>query len=1113
MKSAYQELLSKLDAYINRYYLNQVIRGVLLFASWVLALWLLVSGTAFYIELSRVWRTLLFFGFTGVSTYLLVSWVVTPLLRMRALLPRMSYREAALRVGKQFGDVRDKLLNTIELAEFNEESASKDLLLASIEQRTLALRPIPFFKGIDLRENKRYLKWLLPVVGIFGCIFLFAPAVITEGGERVLKYSKDFQAFRPFDFVFDESKWVMEQGSDLNIAVELKGSELPKEVQIEVGGFLYRMDAGEKNTFIYAIKNLRKDLKIRFLANKHYSDWQTVKVVPKPVIDRFEVKLDYPDYLGKPNERLTNTGDLVVPEGTLIEWVFNGTSIDDLHLFLNNGGVVKQAVDVSSGRFEARWKASESVAYGVHIANKRNPRTDTLNFGIQVVADLWPEISVTEARDSVQRNLRYFTGEIGDDHGFTKLWFVYSVVNKEGNESPTEVRLPLSLGTGTRQRFYHYLDLDRLDLRDGAGVNYYFEIADNDGVKGPKRARTPEFTFRSLTSEESREQINKNTFDVERQLRESIKDIKQIQRDAEKLSKKLKEGKELGWEDKKLLEQLQQKQQQLEQKLESSKEQLLDNEQLRDTKNQDEILREKQQKLQEMAEKLLSDDLKKMMEELNRMLEKSADKDQLQQQLDNMKLDQKEVERELDRMLEFFKEMEVEQRANEVVNELEKLAKKQEDLRQDGKSPSEELSQKQEELNKQFESLKDDLEKLDELNNELSRPNDLGDLDKQADEVREKMNQAKSELQKNKKPQAKEQQQKAAKQMQQMASKMREQMQQQDMQQLDENIQSLRMILENLVKFSFSQEKLMDRLQENSSYSPVYVEIGKDQSKLREEAKLIEDSLVALGKRIMQLQSSITKDMAQVNDNLQKAVESLGARQTPQAKTRQQYAMTGVNNLALLLSELLNNLQEEKAQKMDGDQQCQKPGGGSQSKMSKLSQMQQSLNQQMKEMKERMQGENGMPKDGKTGRNGEASKGFAEMVAKQEAIRRELQKLTKEMGREGQGGQKGELEKLTKEMEKTERELVNKVLSNEAMKRQEDILTRLLESEKAEKQREFEDQRESKTATEAQRSSPPGFERFKKQQRKSLEMYQTVAPELNTFYKRKVDRYFLQLNP
>ena len=1113
MKSAYQELLSKLDVYINRYYLNQVIRGALLFASWVLGLWLLVSGTAFYIELSKALRTMLFFGFTGISTYLLVSWIVVPLLRMRSLLPRMSYKEAALRVGRHFEEVNDKLLNTIELADFTGEGISKELLLASIEQRTLALRPIPFFQGIDLSENKRYLKWLLPVAGIFGLIFILAPAVITEGGERVLKYSKDFRPFRPFDFVFDDSKWVVEQGSDLTVTLQLKGSELPKEVQIEVAGFLYRMDADAKNSFLYAIKNLRKDLKIRFLANKHYSDWYTVKVVPKPVIDRFEVRLSYPAYLGKPNERLSNTGDLVVPEGTQIQWIFNGSSIDDLRLFLSNGLSVKQEEKIPNGRFEATWKATESVAYGVHIGNKRNPKTDTLNFGIQVVADLWPEISVSETRDSVDRNLVYFTGEIGDDYGFTKLWFVYTLFDNEGKEFAKEVRLPLLLGSGTRQRFFHYFDLGRLDLRDGAGVNYYFEIADNDGVKGPKKSRSAEFSFKSLTAEQSRDQINKNASDVEKQLRESIRDIKQIQRDAEKLSKKLKEGKELGWEDKKLLEQLQQKQQQLEQKLESTKEQLDENKELREVRNQDQVLKEKQQKLQEMAEKLLSDDLKRLMEELNRMMEKAADKDQLQQQLDHMKLDQKEVERELDRMLEFFKEMEVEQRANEAVKSLENLAKQQDELKQDNKSSNEDLAQRQEELNKQFESLKQDLNKLDDLNDELTTPNDLGDLDKQADEVKEKMDQAKSDLQKNKKQQGKEQQDKASKQMRQMAQKMREQMQQQDMQQLNENIQSLRMILENLVKFSFSQEKLMDRLQENSSYSPVYVEIGKDQSKLREEAKLIEDSLVALGKRIMQLQSSITKDMAQVNDNLQKAVEHLGARQTPQAKTRQQYAMTGVNNLALLLSELLNNMQEEKAQKMDGDQQCQKPGGGSKSKMSKLSQMQQSLNQQMKEMKERMQGENGKPKDGKQGRNGEMSRGFAEMVAKQEAIRRELQKLSQEMGREGQGGQKGELEKLAKEMEKTERELVNKILSNDVLKRQEEILSRMLESEKAEKQRELDDEREAKTANETPRNTPPGFENFKKQQRKSLEMYQTVAPELNAFYKRKVDRYFLQLNP
>lgn len=1113
MKTAYQELLYKLDAYINRYYLNQVIRGVLLFVSWALALWLLVSGTAFYIELGSSGRTLLFFGFTGVSAYLLISWIIIPALRIRGWLPRMSYRTAAVRVGEHFSDVRDKLLNTLELAEFKEEGISRDLLMASIEQRTLALRPVPFFEGIDLKQNRKYLRWLLPVGGVFGLILIFAPAVITEGGERVLKYNKEFDPFRPFDFIFDESAWVTEQGSDLNVSLEIKGSELPKDVQIEVAGFQYRMDANGKNTFVYALKNVRKDLKIRFIANKFKSQTYTIKVVPKPVIDRFEVQLNYPTYLGRPNERLSNTGDLLVPEGTQIQWNFRGSAIDDLSLFLNASETKKLPSIISGGNFEVFWRAMESLTYGVHIRNRQNPKSDTLNFGIRVIPDLWPEISVSESRDSIQRQLRYFTGEIGDDYGFSSLWFAYTIQDSDGKDVGKETKLPLVLGSGTRQRFYHYFDLDRLNLRDGASVSYYFEVADNDGVKGAKKVRTPVFTYKSLTAEESREQINKNSSEVEKQLRESIKDIKQIQRDAEKLSKKLKEGKELGWEDKKLLEQLQQKQQQLQQKLENSKEQLQENEQLRDAKQQDETLREKQQKLQEMAEKLLTDELKKMMEELNRMMEKAANKDQLQQQLDNLKIDQKEVERELDRMLEFFKEMEVEQRMNDAANQLEKLAKKQQELQQDNKSSTEEQAIKQQDLNKQFEQLKEDLNKLDDLNNDLQRPNELGDLNKDANEVKEQMEQAKSDLQKNKQQQAKQQQQKASKQMQQMAQKMREQMQQQDMQQLHENIQSLRMILENLVKFSFSQEKLMDRLQENSNYSPVYVEIGKDQSKLREEARLIEDSLVALGKRIMQLQSSITKDMAQVNDNLQKAVEHLGARQTPQAKARQQYAMTGVNNLALLLSELLNSLQEEKAQKMDGDQQCQKPGGGSQSKMSKLSQMQQSLNEQMKQMKDRMQGENGKPSDGKQGKNGEMSKGFAEMVAKQEAIRRELQKLSQEMGREGQGGQKGEMEKLVKEMEKTERELVNKILSNDALKRQEEILTRMLESEKAEKQREFDDQREGTTAKDLQRISPPGFEAFKKQQRKSFEMYQTVAPEFNSYYKRKVERYFLELNP
>lgn len=1109
--NAYQQLLEKLDAFINRFYLNQVIRGALLLFTLLLSTYLLVASTAFYMQLPMWSRAVLFYAFVGSNLWLLVRWVLFPFFRMKGWMKRMSYRDAAKRIGDELGEVKDKLLNTIELSEYSAEAGvSHELLMASIEQRTWELQPLPFLKIIDFRENRRYLKFLIPVLGIFVFVLFSAPGLITKGGEKVLRYNRAFAPERPFDFITDSLQWVVEAGSDLPIYVQLSGKELPKEVHLEWEGFTYRMDPLQGDGFSYTLRNLQQPARIRFRANKFFSKWYDVKVVPRPVIDRFDVRLRFPAYLNKAEERLANTGDLVVPEGTSIEWLFHSQGVDSLLLEIGASRVQGRQNDQRA--FKVNYRATEPMPYHIYTTNRLNPKRDTLSFALQVIADAWPTLEVSEAVDSTNNRLRYFSGDIGDDYGFSKLEFVYEIRNADGKSVGDPVRVKLGLQTGARQRFFHYFDA-RLDaLKEGASVEYYFELWDNDGVNGPKKVRSEVFTFKSLTKEETNASIDKNTGDVQQNLESAINDARKLQKDLDELRKKLKEGKPLSWEDKQRLESLKEKQTKIQDKLELATDKMEENKAFRSESQKDQELLEKQQKLQEMAERLLNDDIKKMMEELQRMMEQLPNKDKLQQQLDNMQIDQKEVEKELDRMLEFFKALEVEQRVMEVANELDDLAKEQDALRNESGS-KEELTKEQEKLNEAFDAVQEKMDKLEELNKALEEPNNLGDLKEESGSIEKQMEEAASELAKGQKQKAGGKQQQASQQMKKMAQKMRDQMQQQDAQMLQENIQALRMLLENLVKFSFNQENLMDRLQENSNYSPVYVEIGKEQAKLREEAKLIEDSLTALAKRVMQLQSTISREMAQVNDNLQKAVESLGGRQTAQAKTRQQYAMTSVNNLAVLLSELLKNMQEEMAQKMDGDQQCQKPGGASPSKLSKMSQMQQSLNQQMQQMKQKMEGQKGKDPGGKQGRNGEMSQGFAEMVAKQEAIRRELQKLSQEMGKDGNGGVGGELEKLAKEMEKTERELVNKVLSTESIRRQEEIVTRLLEAEKAEREREYDDKRESNTAKEVKRVNPPGFDAYKRQQQRSLELYKTMNPELNAYYKKKVDRYFLQLNP
>lgn len=192
--NAYQQLLKKLDAFINRYYLNQVIRGLLLVSTLLLASYLLVAGTAFYVHLSSGARAVLFYLFIGTNAWVLLRWVIAPALRYKSFLKRMTYKDAAVLIGSSMPEVRDKLLNTIELSDYSLiDGTSPELLMASIEQRTWQLQPLPFLKLIDLGKNREYLKYLLPVAATFFVVLFTAPSVITNGGEQVINYNRAFE--------------------------------------------------------------------------------------------------------------------------------------------------------------------------------------------------------------------------------------------------------------------------------------------------------------------------------------------------------------------------------------------------------------------------------------------------------------------------------------------------------------------------------------------------------------------------------------------------------------------------------------------------------------------------------------------------------------------------------------------------------------------------------------------------------------------------------------------------------------------------------------------------------------------------------------------------------
>jgi len=317
------------------------------------------------------------------------------------------------------------------------------------------------------------------------------------------------------------------------------------------------------------------------------------------------------------------------------------------------------------------------------------------------------------------------------------------------------------------------------------------------------------------------------------------------------------------------------------------------------------------------------------------------------------------------------------------------------------------------------------------------------------------------------------------------------------------------------VRLSFDQEKLMADLKAVNVNNPKYVQLMTAQQKIKENSKMVEDSLFALARRQESISSFVTKQMNDVNRYLAKAITRLEDRYVSNALSDQQFVMTGYNNLALMLSESMQNMQQQMAESesqkpQDGkpNAACKKPGKNNKG-MPNMSQMQKQLNDKINQLGEMMK-RDGQQKGGDKGFQRELSKQFSELSAKQAELRKALEKVNQEQNKDGKNTL-GNLGEAIQKMNETETQLVNKQLTTEMLKRQQDIFTRLLEAENAQRQRDEQPERESKTGNEQERKMPPSLEEYLKQQQQQADFYKTVPPSLKPYYKQLTEQYFRHL--
>lgn len=1128
MKNSFDTLIGQIDAFIRKYYKNQMIRGLLLFFVIFLFSFLFATTFEYFGRFNSLVRGILFFGFIGVNTYVFVRFILVPVSKLISFGKQISRIQAAEIIGSFFPSISDRLKNTLQLQnDLIHQEGNIELLRASVNQRSSELNVIPFKNAVRIDENKKYLKYLIPLFVCFIAIAIFIPSIITQGTEHVVYYNKVFKERAPFQFVLTRSNLTVEEGADfpieLNIVPVKSASgkkELPNQVFIvsEQGKFLLLRKT--KNTFVGRINKPKKNELFYFTTNEFDSEKYRLNVIGKSLIGSIQAFCSYPTYLGKENEVIENVGDLTIPEGTQVEWRIRTKNTTQTRVLWNQ---LKSIFKDDSFKYKQICKEDKLLKFV--LENRFNHKNDTIQYKMNVIKDAFPAIEVAEQTDSISEGLKYFKGITSDDYGLKSLQFVYKIIRENGQNK--EVRMPVQQVIGSQMNFTFAVDFKREDVQLNDKIEYYFVVYDNDGVNGSKAAKSQLFTYELPSLEELNDSRQEDQNKTKEDLDQLLKKTKEFQKNITQLKKETMNAKSSDWNKLNKVLQLKEEQSTLLESLEKIQNEM---DKSMEEKNQlspmDQELLEKQEMIEKLLDELMDDELKKLLEDLEKLLQQN-DKEQVKEKMEELNQSSEDMKKQLDRSLEMLKKMQLNERIDDIEKELKDLAKEQDELRdqKNEELSKEELAKKQEELNKKFDELKKDLQKLDELNKELDKPMDLGNLDELEKEVSEDLNEAKESLEQGKNKKAGEKQKSASEGMKSMANQLNAKQEQANKKEQEEDMKSLRNILESLMTLSFDQEALMNKFAKVTTLDPLYRKLGRRQQRIIDETKIIKDSLLALAKRQPKIASFIDKELNAIESNQNLSVEDIDDHRKKDLNKHQQLVMTSYNNLALLLNEALQSMQSQMQSEMAGSGSCNNPGKGRPKPGQSMSSgdMKEMLKKQLEQMQKGPNPGGDKPGDkpgnkpgsqpgsspGNSGQNmlGLGNKEMAKMAAEQTAIRQRLEQMRNEMNKDGRG-LGNQLNPLIKELEEQEKSIINRNINKDLINRQKEILTRLLESEKAMMERGYEEKRESKSGKDVDSSNKIRFDEYNKTKLKEIELLKSADPSLRLYYKERANQYF-----
>lgn len=1069
-----KEFLRRIAAVRNRLRLAEISRGT--------ALTLLVGGggALFLLLLEGLFRfgpgirtALVGTGALLILALLAVS-VGVPLLKRVRLMAPESDEAIAGRIGLEFPDIRDRLLNALQLCSRRpdeEKIYSADLIDRAVCETYELCAPRNFSTVVRFDSARRLTLWAGIMWGA-GLILLAAfPSFLTGSATRLWHYTSAFEEPAPFHLVVTPGDADVVRGETVPLAIRVEGAA-PGSVALSIrrdGETAVEEQVLKRETdgtYRHAFTAIKASLSYAVRAERVQSPTYRLKVIDRPAIRSLRVSLRFPAYSRIPPRELpVNVGDVTALRGTQVALsVESGKTLSGAWARFDGESLLGLRIDGTAAF--GTFRLMKEQTYQVILRDSQGvTNADPITFLLTPLSDAPPAVSILfpgPAMDVADNTILPLLVKASDDYGFTRLRLRYRLAQSR-YEAPQEqfaaVDLILPPGAERELSLSHRWDLSKLSLAPQDVVEYYVEVFDNDGVAGPKTGVSETYVLRLPALEEVLAAVDQQHDRALAMMESTLKEAEDARRKLAGLQQDLKRAEQRAdWQERRKSDELVKKYEEVQKQIDAVNETM---DRMVAGMEQNRLLSpetlQKYEELQELMQQMNSAEFSEAMKRLQEAMQ-NLNPEEMQQALQRLAVSEEEFRKNLERTISLLKRIQIEQKLDEMLRRSEQLQKAQEDLRSamerpDADSARPDMARRQEDLARETARLEEELNALQKRMAEFPGEMPLQQMrqageDLENAELEERLQDIARQIEAGESSQALAGQRSALQDMARLTANVQAAKEALQAGQMQQVVNAMKAIERDILELSRRQEELRNESRTLESSSPRFRENAQAQSQVSRDLGNVAERLSGLSQKTFSVSPEMGRSLGEAFRQMNESLRSLEQRSGARAAQQQEAAMASMNEAAQQIQAALNGM-------MQGGS-----GGigmaGLMQRLQQLSGRQQQLNRETGGMSP-----------------GQAAE-LGRLAAEQGALRKSLEQLAREASTSGQSSRLlGDLRAIAEEMREVQSDLAQGELTGETLKRQERILSRLLDSQRSTRERDFEKRRRAETGTDVARRPVP----------------------------------------